>query len=394
MPGWHAAAKKWVADGKLQIIGLIQEQHPERCQLFAQWKEFEWPIVHDPINLMANSAVPIAVAIDEHGIVRSTRPRPQTFEKDFLDVKFEAPPESDASSQESLIGVSPDWKTALKKINDSSTATDLKRTADALVLWADKSNLNQTISLYQKSFKLDPKDPTLLFRLGVAYLMRYESTYRQKDDFAKAVEYWHRALTANPNQYIWRRRIQQYGPRLDKPYPFYDWVAQARKEIRERGETPIKLPVEPVGAELANRSRDFKNSTEAKNPDPENKILQDQTGLISIESVNVPHTSKSDQLSMVHVVFTPKSAVEWSNEAGPLVVWVEGKNVRQSKKLFSVINRNQLESNESRKVEFELSRDQEAKTLKGFALYYVCEKSGQCQYLRQDFEIELKAEKE
>ena len=43
--------------------------------------------------------------------------------------------------------------------------------------------------------------------------------------------------------------MQQYGPRLDKPYPFYDWVETAREEIRARGETPSPLRVEPAGAE-------------------------------------------------------------------------------------------------------------------------------------------------
>jgi hypothetical protein len=38
----------------------------------------------------------------------------------------------------------------------------------------------------------------------------------------KAVQYWTMALDMDSNQYIWRRRIQQYGPRLEKPYSFYD----------------------------------------------------------------------------------------------------------------------------------------------------------------------------
>lgn len=55
------------------------------------------------------------------------------------------------------------------------------------------------------------------FRLGVAYRARYDSLLRQPGDFRKAVEHWERALALDANQYIWRRRIQQYGPRFDKP---------------------------------------------------------------------------------------------------------------------------------------------------------------------------------
>ena len=68
--------------------------------------------------------------------------------------------------------------------------------------------------------------------------MRYDSAHRREGDFQRAVEAWSRALEIDPNNYIFRRRIQQYGPRLSKPYPFYDWVSRARDEITARGETP------------------------------------------------------------------------------------------------------------------------------------------------------------
>ena len=64
-----------------------------------------------------------------------------------------------------------------------------------------------------------------------------------------AVDFWSMALQEDPNQYIYRRRIQQYGARLGKPYPFYDWVESAQAEIRERGETPVDLTVPLTGAD-------------------------------------------------------------------------------------------------------------------------------------------------
>ena len=70
------------------LLGVTQEQHPDRCRLFAQWKGFDWPILHDPINLLEAAAVPIVVAIDEQGVVRSVRPKPETLEQDFLDREF------------------------------------------------------------------------------------------------------------------------------------------------------------------------------------------------------------------------------------------------------------------------------------------------------------------
>ena len=72
--------------------------------------------------------------------------------------------------------------------------------------------------------------------------------------FQRAIDAWGQALAIDPNHYIWRRRIQQYGPRLIKPYPFYDWVEQAAREIRARGETPVELAVRAI--QYSSRARE------------------------------------------------------------------------------------------------------------------------------------------
>ena len=96
MPVWHEATRGWVNQGRLVLLGVTQEQHADRCRLFAQWKRFDWPILHDPINLLEAPAVPIVVAIDEHGIVRAVGPHPETLEADFLDKTFADEASSDA----------------------------------------------------------------------------------------------------------------------------------------------------------------------------------------------------------------------------------------------------------------------------------------------------------
>ena len=47
VPGWHEATKEWQEAGDLQMVGIIQEQHPDRARLFMQWKEMGWPILID-----------------------------------------------------------------------------------------------------------------------------------------------------------------------------------------------------------------------------------------------------------------------------------------------------------------------------------------------------------
>ena len=132
--------------------------------------------------------------------------------------------------------------------------------------------------------------PSRCFRLGVAHRMRFETDKRREGDFQAAVTAWSQALELDPNQYIWRRRIEQYGPRLAKPYPFYDWVEQARDEITSRGQKPIELAEEPYGSELASPSRGSLKATEqvSDEPDPLGRINRDRRHLIEAEVVVVP----------------------------------------------------------------------------------------------------------
>ncbi|MHC4512049.1 MAG: hypothetical protein ACYTAO_24420 [Planctomycetota bacterium] len=59
--------QQYVREGRLVVLAVAQEQHRQRSRLFAQWQRLDWPILHDPINVMQVRGVPIEVAIDEHG---------------------------------------------------------------------------------------------------------------------------------------------------------------------------------------------------------------------------------------------------------------------------------------------------------------------------------------
>lgn len=59
--------------GDLVVLGLVQEQHPQRAQLYAQWRELDWPIMWDPFNTTGALAVPNAYMIDEHGVLQGKR---------------------------------------------------------------------------------------------------------------------------------------------------------------------------------------------------------------------------------------------------------------------------------------------------------------------------------
>ncbi|MFT5301522.1 MAG: hypothetical protein ACI814_002328 [Mariniblastus sp.] len=236
-----------------------------------------------------------------------------------------------------------------------------------------------------------------LFRLGVAYRTLFDLTNddgQDPEDFRNAAKAWSAALELNPNQYIWRRRIQQYGPRQIKPYPFYDWVDEAIQEVAARGEVPIKLTVPLSKAEIAQPKRGFESDQGAVSPDPDARIKLDVENVVGFHATVVPQKIKPSQAVRVHLRFEP-SGGHWNNEADPLEVWVE-QNDSGSVSQQRLVHAGQQKpsSDEPRTLEFEFQSDAALKPgtvpLKGYALYYVCTtEDGQCLYRRQNFVVQV-----
>lgn len=405
MPVWHEGTAKWLKEGKLVLLGVTQEQHADRCRLLAQWKGFDWPILHDPINVLEATAVPILVAIDEFGIVRSTGPALATFQADFLDKTFD----DDAKGGRSLRVTPalkdstqrPDWDALRARAKKAHVASAWRELGDALALWGGDGSLEEAMDAYGLAAKLDAKDGPVLFRLGVCYRRRSETKQHWPGDFQAAIDHWGRALDLDPNQYIWRRRIQQYGPRLDKPYSFYDWVETAEKDIRARGEKPLPLVVRPGGAEIAQPLKALPAlPVEVRNPDLDGKILRDKDGLIRAEVTVAPARVRPGQAVRVHVVLRldPKKQAHWNNEAEPLRLWVDPPDGWQvSERLLQAPAVREPVSGEERALDFEIKAPKEARDkvrLDAYALYHVCDdKGGQCRFLRLDVPIELTVER-
>jgi hypothetical protein len=393
VPVWHEATREWAKNGRLAVLGVAQEQHDDRCRLFAQWKGFDWPILHDPINLLEAPAVPIIVAIDEYGIVRSIRPRIETFAAEFVDKTFS----DDAPAAEPRPAGRPDPAALWRKAEAAPSADAWRDAGDALALWGAEAGLDQAIDAYGRSVALDSNDRNALFRLGVVHRLRHESGRRRTGDFQAAVVAWCRARELDPNQYIWRRRIEQYGPRLTKPYAFYDWVVRARTEIGQRGETPVALNVEPYGSELAGPAGNVVPDAHAPvEPDPKGEIHRDAQRLVDAEIAVVPARIKPGQAARVHLTFRPSTAhkARWNNESSPLRVWVTGApGWAIAPRLLEAAADAHPESDEVRRIEFEVKAPASAAgkaQLEAYALYNVCEQAGgRCVFVRQDMMIEV-----
>ena len=396
---WDAKTKQLVADEKLVVIGVVQEQHAERARLYKQWRQYDFPIVQDAVTELGLSVVPVPILIDEYGIVMNTRPQPnkigQAVAQPTKPPAEEAPKlEADYRDQVIVNGdsLSADGGSGICVLGDAYLNA-------ALAGQDPTANVTRAIESYQNYLANNEKSNLtghVHFRLGAAYRMKFDIAPEDKqdpNDFTVAASHWSQALAVNPNQYIWRRRIQQYGPRLDKPYPFYDWVAQAQREIKERGEEPVELTVALAGAELARPDRKFKPVAESNShPDPNSEITQDNE-LVVIHATAVPQAIAPGRAVRVHLRFDLAGA-EWNNESEDMVVWIEPSEFGSSTQShLTLANPQAAESDELRNVEFEFKTNRsttESFELKASAFYYVCQQdNGQCLYRRQDFTIPI-----
>lgn len=396
MPGWHDATKEMVKQGRLVVVGVAQEFHADRCQLYAQWKQFDFPILHDPLNMMDSRGVPIVVALDEKGVVLSVGLKARDLEKTFPKLSAEVVRKGalDLKNKPSL----PDVKTLRTRAEKENSAAAWVALGDALALWEQKPG--DAIESYQKAVELEPRNGQALFRQGVCYSMRNESEHSLPGDFQKAVDAWSKALATNPNQYIWRRRIQQYGSSLDKPYPFYDWVEQAVAEVRAKGEVPVALRVALTASERARPARDLSDSAgNEKEPDSTGAITRDTFGLIAVEEAVVPSLVSRKKGARVHLSFRPSKSLKahWNNASGDsLVLWIDPpEGWRMEKQLLTAKQPETEQSSELRHLDFGIRPPENvpARTrakLRGYALYWVCEDvDGTCRLLRRDVEVDL-----
>ena len=343
------------------MLGVLQEQHPERARLFAQWKKLDFPLLADPLNLLDVAVVPITLLVDQYGVIRYRNPSGADFDA-FVNATYEP-----------LVGKHP-------KLSGAEWSKP-----DQQVMMG---KVEEGINAYQKILEKNPRAGRLHFRLGVAYRMAYDVNNRPKD-FAKAVEHWRKARSINGGQYIWRRRIQQYGPLPDKPYPFYDWVAKAQEEIVRRGEKPVSLKVKLSVSEKAHKATRVKaGGLTAK---PEVKGIAVDKDNIEIQPVVLPATSGKQSVYRVHLLLKPTVGAKymWNNEAGPVKIWLEkgeGDDVDQQG-MEIPLKTNKPTGSETRSIEFEW-RAGKNRQLKGFAIYHVCDKtSGQCSILTQRFTV-------
>lgn len=378
MPVWHEATRDLRESGKVHLVGIVQEQHADRAKLYAQWRKLEWPILVDSLNLLEVAAVPIVLLLDEQGVVRSVLRHPNEDMPKLLRTMEAVPSTAPADS-----------------IPKQPHIAEIESVRD-LLYFQEPPQYTEAVSRLERLIEADSRNGPVHFAHGVALRARFDSSQRQSGDFQRAVRAWQHALDIDPNQYIWRRRIQQYGPPSDKPYPFYDWVDEARREIAARGDVPIALVADLTASELA---KPFKISGEKKeassHPDPDGRITRDHD-LINAEATVVPPQPRAGETAHVYISFRPSAEIDahWNNESEPMTVYLDlPVGWSADKNLVVLPAPKAAVTQENRTVEFDLVLPKqigEINDIKGFALYNTCVgATGECLYRRRDFVIPI-----
>jgi hypothetical protein len=330
--------------------------------LFLQWQKLEFPVLMDPLNILGVKAVPITLLVDEHGMIRYRNPK-QADLTTFLETSYQQ------DKEELPHELRPFEKEALAALHSN----DKKKIKDAIAFLA------------RNDFSED--NPERAFYAGVLFRCLFDH-HKEPGAFQDAVDCWSSALRKLPTQYIWRRRIQQYGPRLDKPYPFYNWIETAQRELAERGETPIELTIEPTTSEVAQPLAKEENPSPREFTDLANK-LPNEHKLLKITATLIPHTDRMNR-KRLHLQLTPQKGSHWTSDAQEVELWLrpgQGQPLFLSQEA-SLLPDDQETSPETRTLE----ADCDLGLLEGGQLilfYSLCETdNGICRFLKTEWSFE------
>lgn len=392
---WQEAAQPLIDAGTLTAIGVVQEQHPDRARLYTQWRKLSWPILVDSLNLLGLKVVPVPVLVSEAGrVVGLAQGRTVADARRVLEQFVAAEAEGTRWPEPAEPA---DLDTLRRHTPADAKGWDLRGAAE-FVFGDGTRSVDAAAEAFAKARAMAPSVSRFQFRYGVAMRRRADAPAHDPGDGQAAVAAWQRALDLDPAQYIWRRRIQQYGPRLDKPYDFYFWVEQARREITARGETPHTLRAEPRGSELAPPVQGAAGTPPSLlDPDPQAKLPADTASLIHIEHLVTPARVQPGKRVRIRVTFRPRPTDPpwWNNRAEGLQLAVKTpKGWELEEGTFEFAAPEAEESREVRVLEFEATVPHAATagtaTLPAYACYDVCEDTaGVCIRLRQSFEISV-----
>ncbi|MEO1698229.1 MAG: hypothetical protein AAFU73_13100 [Planctomycetota bacterium] len=330
---WAEAAENAVAAGRLRIVCVAQEQSPDRPALFAALHGIDFPLLWDPFALCGLERVPLALLVDEDARIRAVGADPRAF-ADELGPRLVEPlglPHLPAAAPRAG---------GFRVTRAATDRTDGTRRALARLLmggaFTDVSGgptLDADVAELERAAASAGAVPEDRFRLAVALRMRAETPRARADDFQRALDEWRAALAARPERLVWRRRIQRFGPLLDRPDSFYGW---ARPAVHAGARLVVPLG-EGESAPRTTRIPGGRPSAERTAPPPDAaERSRDGGRAVRVETAVALNTGALGSkvrvpagAARVHVTLRPRPGVLWADagpggfEPAPPVLWLE-----------------------------------------------------------------------
>ena len=134
-----------------------------------------------------------------------------------------------------------------------------------------------------------------------------------------------------------------------------------------------------------------------REPDPDGRIVRDRGEFVVVEAISDPRNPAHGSTIHFRVILSPttQKRAHWNDSAGDIKFWIDwpkGWTARRYHLLDS--NPSQSASREIRQIAFEArppeSDGSEAITIRGYAVYFICEEiHSTCMLRRQDFSFRI-----
>lgn len=243
---WNKKASQWADRDDVAVIGVAQEQHADRARLLCQWRRVTIPVLHDALNQSGETAAARVYCLDGQAFVRAIDPDAKSLAA-FLKKSYR----KKSKGIRELMTRAPELKVVQRQAGESRNAAEWRTYGDALFHHGETAVLHEAIRTYQTGIQFEPLDAWSHFRLGVALRTRFDGGERQEGDLEAAVAAWKEAARLMPGNEIFALRAAQFDATAARAESLYGWVAEARKAVAKRGDTPVTLKAEPTDVETS-----------------------------------------------------------------------------------------------------------------------------------------------
>lgn len=239
---WNEQTRDLIKNHRLAVLAVSHDASPAQARLFFQWKKIDWPLAHDVINHCGVETLPLALYINEKGIIKQIDPEPEKLAKRLAKAKALKPREIPESDREQLV----EPKITRRAASEGRSADSLCIHGDALVVAGQPPQIDEAIEVYKKATNEAPEMAKAWFGLGVAHHMRAKLNQSADpsaaDDGKAATAAWKKVRELAPDNQVFKIEIEEFKAKPAALKKLFEWVEEAKKEISDRGDKPVEVP--------------------------------------------------------------------------------------------------------------------------------------------------------